>query len=145
MSSKPHTGLKALVEHEQLEEQDRELQGMGKKTLKKKITALKLPSHRKLDAPHSAPPWRAPSHSPILSHMIVIDPGHLLRWATHEEERHTEEGGEGQHHHREAWDGLEGEPHPLHDDSAHQHPHCHGRQVNGACGERGKHKGTVSH
>lgn len=51
--------------------------------------------------------------------MVVIDPGHLLRGATHEEEWHTEEGGEGQHHHREAGDGLKGEPHPLHDDSAH--------------------------
>lgn len=71
-------------------------------------------------------------HSPVLSDLVVVDLGHLLRGAAHEEERDAEEGGGGQHRHREAWDGLQREAHLLHDDSAHQHPHGYCWQINGA-------------
>lgn len=54
----------------------------------------------------------------------VVDLRHFLCGAAHEEERDTEEGGDGQHDRREAWDGLQRETCLLHDDAAHQHPHC---------------------
>lgn len=62
----------------------------------------------------------------------MVDLGHLLRGAAHEEERDAEEGGGGQHRHGEARDGLQREAHLLHDDSAHQHPHGYCWQINGA-------------
>lgn len=147
MPSAPQTGWKALVVHEQLEEQeDRELLGpRGRSRINIRInifqknTASELPSKVPRTAAHvgggggGTPPTLPPPHSPVRADLVgVVDPGHWLRGAAHEEERHAQERGDSQHGHREAGDGLEREPRPLHDDSAHQHPHSHRRQVDGA-------------
>lgn len=80
--------------------------------------ALKEPQHQ----------WEPPSsHSP----RQMIDLRDLVCVTPHEEERDTEQRGDGQHHHGETWDGLQGQPHPLHDDATQQHPHGNGWQVQG--------------
>lgn len=69
----------------------------------------------------------------LLSHSLVwsieVDLCNFLGGAAHEEERDAEEGGHGQHHHREAWDGLQRETYLLHDDPTYQHPHGYCWQV----------------
>lgn len=63
------------------------------------------------------------SHSPILYDLVMVDLGDFLCGTAHEEEGDTEEGGDGQHDHREAWDGLQRQACLFHDDSTDQHPH----------------------
>lgn len=73
------------------------------------------------------------SLSPILCIQVMIDLGDLLCGTAHEEKRDAEEGGNGQHDHREAWDGLQRETRLLHDDSTRQHPHGYCRQIYSTC------------
>lgn len=59
----------------------------------------------------------------------MIDLCDLVCVTPHEEERDTEQRGGGQHHYRETWDGLQGQTHPLHDDTTQQHPYGNRWQV----------------
>lgn len=70
----------------------------------------------------------------MFSKLEMIDLCDIMCLTTHEEEWDTEQCGGGQHDHRETWDGLQGQTHPLHDDSTYQHPHSDCWQIQCTCG-----------
>lgn len=69
----------------------------------------------------------------MLSKLEMIDLCDIMCLTTHEEQWDTEQRGGGQHKHREAWDGLQGQTHPFHDDSTHQHSHSNSWQIQSTC------------